>query len=201
MAYDIQGIIMKISLSRFSNTLALAAPAVALLAPTVDAAAYIKFDGVDGESVSKGHEKWIELLSYSWGVSQLGQGGTGAGKVSVKDFTIVKRIDKASPLLFLGTAEGKVVPKVTLSLTRNAGGREVEYYSIILNDVLISGISSAGAATAGADERPMESVSFKVFPKVEIRYTPIDEATGEVSGPAVSSGVIETVPAPVGAAG
>ena len=192
---------MKISLSRFSSTLALAAPAIALLAPTVDAAVYIKFDGVDGESVSKGHEKWIELLSYSWGVSQSALGGTGAGRVAVKDITIVHRIDKSSPLLFLGTAQGKVIPKVTLSLTRNAGGREVEYYTITLTDVLISSISSAGSPTAGANDRPTEAVSFKVFPKIEIHYTPIDDASGEVSGPEVTSGVIETDTAPVGAAG
>lgn len=187
---------MKSPLNRFSSTLALVAPTVALLASNADAAIYIKFDGIDGEVVSsKGHEKWIELQSFSWGVSQSQgvPGGGGTGKVSIQDFTIMHRIDKASPLLFLKCAEGKPVPTVTLSVTRTIEGREVDYYKITLNDVMISSIRCDRPTGAAGDDRPMESVSFKVFPKVEIRYTPIDDATGE-KGEDVTSGVIETEP-------
>ena len=35
------------------------------LAATMFAPAYIKFDGIDGESKAAGHEKWIELQSFS----------------------------------------------------------------------------------------------------------------------------------------
>ncbi|MCF7673808.1 MAG: type VI secretion system tube protein Hcp [Akkermansiaceae bacterium] len=187
---------MKKSLSRFSSTLALVAPAAALFVSHADAAAYIKFDGIDGESQDKDHKGWSDLQSYSWAVSQSSQvAGGGAGKVSVKDFSIVHRIDKSSPMLFLATAEGRVIPTVTLSMTRNVGGREVEYYKITMKDVLISSISSSSLpATATEGDRVVETVSFRVFPKVEIEYTPIDEATGLPTGEVVTSGEIETDP-------
>ena len=31
--------------------------------------AFLKLDGIDGESVPEGYEKWIEVLSFSWGAS------------------------------------------------------------------------------------------------------------------------------------
>jgi len=191
---------MKNSLNRFSSMLALVAPTAALLASNADAAVYIKFDGIDGESVSVDHKNWIEIESMSWGVTAATPDPAGgAGKVAIRDFTIMHRIDKASPQLFLKCATGQTVPTVTLSVTRTVNGVEMEYYQIILHDVVISGISSAGATdsagTPGGEGRPHESVSFKVFPKVEIRYTPIDDVTG-VASPVVSSGELETEPAP-----
>ena len=39
------------------------------LAATMFPAAYIKFDGIDGESKAKGHEKWIELQSFNGSIA------------------------------------------------------------------------------------------------------------------------------------
>lgn len=178
-------------INRFSSTLALIAPTMALMATHADAAAYIKFDGVDGESTSVDHKDWIIIESMSWGAS----GGGGAGKVSFKDFTITHRIDKASPKLFLACATGQHIPKVTLSVTRMVNEKEVEYYRIILTDVLITSMGSdipkPTSGVPATNVRPVESVSFKVFPKVEIQYMPIDDATGEKGEP-ISSGELET---------
>jgi hypothetical protein len=54
-----------------------------------------------------------------------------------------------------------------------------------------SDIPKPTSGVPAANERPVESVSFKVFPKVEIQYMPIDDATGEKGEP-VSSGELET---------
>ena len=40
-------------------------------------AAYIKFDGVDGESKDSNHDKWIDVLSVDWGSNKPGGGATG----------------------------------------------------------------------------------------------------------------------------
>jgi len=37
-------------------------------------AAYIKFDGIDGESQDKDHKEWIDILSFSQGMHQPGGG-------------------------------------------------------------------------------------------------------------------------------
>lgn len=42
---------------------------------------FMKIDGVDGESTDDAHKKWIELLSYSHGVSQPTSGASGTGGV------------------------------------------------------------------------------------------------------------------------
>lgn len=186
----------KSPVDRFSSTLALVAPTMVLLASQADAAAYIKFDGIDGESTSVDHKDWIIIESMSWGASAPAPDAAGgAGKVSFKEFTISHRIGKASPKLFLACATGQHIPKVTLSVTRMVQEKEVEYYRIVLTDVLItsmgSAIPEATAGTPAADVRPQESVSFKVFPKVEISYTPVDDVTGE-RGEVISSGVLET---------
>jgi type VI secretion system secreted protein Hcp len=185
---------MKNPLTRFSSTLALVAPTVALFASHADAAVYIKFDGVDGESASVDHKGWIIIESMSWGgiTPVSGTGGGGAGKVSFKDFSFSQRINKASPKLFLMCATGQTVPTVTLSVTRMVGGAEVGYYKVVLKDVLISSISGAntpgagGTATSG--DRPQESLSLN-FTKIEVKYTPIDDVTG-AQGPTETSGEI-----------
>lgn len=182
-------------INRFSSTLALIAPTMALMATHADAALYIKFDGIDGESTSVDHKDWIIVESMSWGADAVRSAGGGAGKVSFKDFTITHRIDKASPKLFLACATGQHIPKVTLSVTRMVQDKEVEYYRIILTDVLITSMGSESpkptAGVPSTDARPSESVSFKVFPKVEIQYMPIDDVTGQKGEP-VSSGELET---------
>ena len=64
--------------------------------------AFLKIEGVDGESTRTGFEKQIELLSFSWGASNTanvgssGAGG-GAGKASVSSFNCLKATDAASP--------------------------------------------------------------------------------------------------------
>ena len=189
---------MKKSLSRFSSTLALIAPTAALLASNADAALFIKFDGIDGEaSAAKGHEKWIELQSWSWGATQTGSASTGggAGKVSMQDFHFVHYIDKSSPLLFLRCATGQVSPTtVTLSFTRTLpSGAEVEYYTITLTNVMISSVKCDKPVTvagqSSGDDRPMESISL-YFLKIEMKYQPYDDVSGAPGTP-VSSGVVE----------
>ena len=51
---------------------------------------FLKIEGIEGESLQKGHEKQIEIMSFSWGESNTGSFagnlGGGSGKVSMNDF-------------------------------------------------------------------------------------------------------------------
>ena len=62
--------------------------------------AFLKMD-VKGESVVDGHEESIQILSWSWGMSQTGTThrgtGGGAGKVDVQDLSFTHFVDSASP--------------------------------------------------------------------------------------------------------
>ena len=60
-------------------------------------AAYIKFDGVDGEAQDKDHKAWSDLLSFGQGLHQPGGGSTGPtrrrGDVILDDISCSKELD------------------------------------------------------------------------------------------------------------
>ena len=62
---------------------------------------FIKIDSIKGESVDKTHKGEIDVLAWSWGVSNSGSahvgGGAGAGKANVQDLSFTKYIDKSTP--------------------------------------------------------------------------------------------------------
>jgi type VI secretion system secreted protein Hcp len=128
---------------------------------------FLKIDGIDGGSRDHKHKGEIELLSYSWGLSQSGGatgGGGGAGKVVVQDFSIVKQLDAASPQLMEKCCQGEHIASVQVTLV-NKGTRE-EFYKIKLNDCIISSYQTGGADSGGAG--PMDQVSFN-FGSVDLQ--------------------------------
>jgi type VI secretion system secreted protein Hcp len=139
------------------------------------AAAFIKFDGVDGESQDTTHQGAIDVLSWSWGATNSGThaggGGGGAGKVSMSDLTVTKELDKSSPRLMLACARGEHIREAVLIL-RSQAEEPVEYLKITLSDLLVTSYSVAGTGSSGGD-RPMESLSLN-FSRIEIEYIPVD---------------------------
>ena len=60
---------------------------------------FIKIGALKGESVDKTHAGEIDVLAWSWGMSNSGSahvgGGAGAGKANVQDLSFTKYIDKS----------------------------------------------------------------------------------------------------------
>jgi len=129
---------------------------------------FLKIDGIEGESHDSKHKNEIQIESFSWGASQAitqhTGGGHGAGKVSVSDLSITKRIDKASASLFKACATGHHIPKAVL-VCRKAGKEQQEFYKITFTDILISSCQQTGH---GQDE-VLENVGLN-FAKYEIEY-------------------------------
>src|SRR3954452_14214392 len=119
--------------------------------------AFLKLDGIDGVSVQRGYEKWIEVLSFSWGASNPTRsntgGGAGAGKVTFSDFNFAANFSQPSPELFKRCATGEHIKSGGLSV-RKAGEKPVEYLKIRLSDVLVSSYQDSGSS-----ELPMDSIS------------------------------------------
>jgi len=71
---------------------------------------FLKLKDVPGESIDKQYKGCIDILSWSWGMSQAGTthsgSGGGAGKVSVADLTITKYIDKSSLQMTANSCSG-----------------------------------------------------------------------------------------------
>jgi type VI secretion system secreted protein Hcp len=134
---------------------------------------FLKIDGIDGESQTKGHEKEIELESFSWGATMpIGTGltgGSGTGKIMVTDISVTKKLDSTSPQLLEKLFTGQHTPKVVLTLTKPDGkGGLLNFYKITLEDVLISSYQTGGSS--GGDI-PIESLSLN-FAKITFEYTP-----------------------------
>ena len=135
---------------------------------------FIKIDTVDGESKDAKHKKEIDVLAWSWGLSNSGSahtgGGAGAGKVNVQDLSLTKWVDSASPKLMLAACNGKHFANALLTI-RKAGEKPVEYLKIKLEEVLITSISTGGS---GGEDRLTENVTLN-FSKVSVDYVPQDD--------------------------
>jgi type VI secretion system secreted protein Hcp len=137
---------------------------------------FLKINGVPGESADSKHKGEIDVLSYSWGVTQTGTmaygGGGGAGKANFGDFSFMMRMNKATPKLMQACANGSHIPDAILTC-RKAGDKQQEYMTYKFYDLLISSYQ-----TSASSEEPTESVSFN-FSKMEMEYKEQD-AKGNV---------------------
>jgi len=136
---------------------------------------YLKIDGIKGESRDAKHKDTIDLESFSWGLSQGGTfgsgGGGGAGKASFQDFHFVMKFNTASPALALACATGKHIPSAILT-ARKAGGKQEEYMTWKLADVLVSSYQTGGSAHG--DVVPTDQISIN-FAKIDMDYKVQDE--------------------------
>ena len=135
---------------------------------------FIKIDGVKGESRDKTHKDEIDVLAWSWGISQSGTahigGGAGAGKVSVQDVRFTKFVDLSSTELLVACCDGKHFKEANLTV-RKAGENPVEYIKIKMEEVIITAIATGGS---GGEDRLTENVTLN-FAKVGVEYTSQDE--------------------------
>ena len=146
-------------------------------------AAYIKFDGVDGEAKDKEHKGWSDLSSFSQGMTQPGGGATGPtrrrGDVILDDLSCAKEIDKASPKLAEAVCNGKIYPKVEIELTASTtdAGR-VTYYRYELKNVMITSYNISGSGQS--EDVPMEDFALN-FEEIKVTYTET-ESSGKSKG-------------------
>jgi type VI secretion system secreted protein Hcp len=147
--------------------------------------AFLKIDGIPGESTDDKHKDWIELLSYSFGMDQPSSatdssaGGGTTERVDIQDFEVVKHLDKASTKLYENCCTGKHIATVTMELCR-AGGDKLKYLEVKMENVVISRAKSTGKSES-TDGFPTESVSFN-FGKVKWTYTQQKRADGSGGG-------------------
>jgi type VI secretion system secreted protein Hcp len=144
-------------------------------------AAYIKFDGVDGEAQDKDHKKWSDLLSFEQSLERPGGGATGAtrrrGDVALSDINCSKELDKSSPKLAESICKGKVYPKVEIHVTASyTDAGRVTYYAYELKNALVTSYSVSGTS----EGVPGESFSIN-FEEIKVTYTECD-STGKKKG-------------------
>jgi len=142
---------------------------------------FLVFDkgaGIKGETVDKVYKKenGIDVLAWSWGMSNSGSAhmgaGQGAGKANFQDISFTKYVDLASTKLMACVSAGTHIPEAKM-IVRKAGGTPLEYLVIELWDILVSSYSTGGS---GGEDRLTENVSIN-FAKFTVDYKTQD-ATG-----------------------
>ena len=122
-------------------TAMVAAPAPAL------AETFLRLGDIKGESTDLKHKDEIEVLSFTQSWINTGDfgtgGGGGAGKVTCGAITLMKNIDKSSPLLLKGVITGQHFKDAVISFQTD--NKASEYYQIALNDVFVSELTQTDA--------------------------------------------------------
>ena len=109
---------------------------------------YMKYGAIEGDATAAGHEGWIELNSFQWGVGRGISSPTGKSAnrestaPSIAEVSVSKVSDFASPLLLIEALKGEGTP-VQIDFCKTDGGQLEVFTSVALENTLISGFSTS----------------------------------------------------------
>ena len=139
---------------------------------------FLKLDNIPGESVNDYAKNQIPVHTWSWGGNQVssvtGTGGSGAGKVSMSDFIIMKDFDKATSPLLKAMMSGTHIDNGVLTAYK-AGGKGKAYLTVTFSEMFVTSVQ-----TSASSENPTESVTFS-YNTVKFEYSTQDEKGGLAS--------------------
>lgn len=143
--------------------------------------AYMKIEGVSGESSDANYKEWIEITGYSFGNTQTtsgtasSAGGASAGRTSLTAFHVTKELDTSSVKLLGMSCAGDHIKQVTIAVHRS-GGDKVKYFEIVMDEVIIS--SYTHVAQEGV---PCESIQLN-YGRIRTTYVKQMRDTGAAGG-------------------
>ena len=137
----------------------------------------LQITGIEGESTDRDHHAWIDVLSFSMGMSQPWDGSVGIGQIIMEDIVLVKQVDKATPKLMEKCAKGEVIPSVILEIYSGGTDTIYTYYKYELKNVIVSSFYSKGDIT---EKIPTETFTLH-FEWFKVTYSEIDYA-GKLKG-------------------
>jgi type VI secretion system secreted protein Hcp len=119
---------------------------------------FLKLDGIDGESTTKGHEKEIEVLSYDQSIDSTVPssggvgGGGGAGKSTFSGVRFRKLLDTASIPIALACASGLHIASARFAF-RRASANPFSFSVVTLEDVIVT---HAGQCASTGIQSPLK---------------------------------------------
>jgi type VI secretion system secreted protein Hcp len=144
---------------------------------------FLKLDAIDGESADDKHKSEIQIMSWSWGASQVssvsGTGGSGAGKADLSDFSIMTFFDKSTPKLFKSICAGTHIKTGTMSAIKS-GSDGKPYLKVDFKELYVTGLQISGSS-----EVPTVSLSFS-YNEIKIDYSTQNEQGNVTSTGAVT---------------
>ena len=147
--------------------------------------AFLKIDGITGESTAAGHVDEIELDSFSFGLTNAGSPGTGGregGSAVFQDFHFTSKVGKHSPQLFMACVNSKKISGAFLTLNSvSRSGKLAPDFKLTFSGVFLT------------EYKVMDIVSLKLEDAVSpegglVTSGPEDSASFSFGGVEVSSG-------------
>ncbi len=140
---------------------------------------YMKVEGIDGNVTAKGHEKWIEIFGFGYGLARGitstnpgRQSNREAGVPSFSEITVSKLVDETSPKFFLESCIG-VAKKIEVHFCQT-GDNPRNFVEFVLTNVLISRYNFNGPS---GNAHPTETLTLN-YTKIETKYTPYNDKHG-----------------------
>ncbi|MGE0461611.1 MAG: Hcp family type VI secretion system effector [Vicinamibacterales bacterium] len=161
---------------------------------------FLKVDGIDGESTTRGHEKETIVASYEQGqdhpAPSVGGGGAAAGRPAFPAVRFRKPVDAGSVPLIAACASGTRFRDARFTF-RRAGATPLDFYRVTLEEVLVTRVvqrAGSGAQyplsfddlAAGAESGGLLEEVTLSFTRIHWEYQPM--RTDGTLGPAVRGG-------------
>ncbi len=141
---------------------------------------FLQIRGIEGESADPDHQGWIDIASFTYGLSRPPGDPATIGEpqppANHRGLTLVKGADRATGLLYMHCNSGRPIEEAVLEVTRTTEhGISVQEYR--LQDVVVTSIQTSGGTRSGA--RATENVTLH-YASVEWTYIRLDPVTGNV---------------------
>lgn len=139
-------------------------------APAVEI--FLKIDGVAGDAKGNGHEGWIAVDSFNYGITRPAGPDQKAGH---RGLTLVKGVDKASPFLYLYCSNGRPLEEVVLEITHTTGDH-MGVQEFRMRRATITSVQTSGST---GNKEATERLTLQ-YQAVAWTYLKIDPLTGSV---------------------
>lgn len=149
-------------------------------------AAFMSIKDVPGQATEEGHKDWILIDSFSMPIYRKIAAGARDNErfqtdTIAGDVVAVRTIDKSSPKIAQGCADGTVYSEILLHFTTQANNKQEVYVEIKLENVIITSYS----AHMNSESRGSEEVTFN-YTKIEWTYNTLDTKDAKGKGKVVA---------------
>lgn len=138
----------------------------------------MNIQGLTGEASDAEHSGWLDIEDLEWGVCRRITSNTStandreSSNAAISDLTIRRRMDSATPSLFIESCCGRG-RNITIHLTKTGAGSGADtFMAYEMRNAIVAGYEVA--VDGESERRPIEKIEIS-FVDLEVKYTPYDE--------------------------
>lgn len=128
--------------------------------------AFLKLDGIKGESNAAHHQGETKLLSVSWLNKR--PVGLHTPPSETKEICFLKELDTISPILLKRYIDGDHIDSAVVTMAKSVGAASIPYLTITMTDVTITSLIMLGYSSS--DKKHVEEFVLSCA-KLEIKHS------------------------------